>query len=198
MGYKKIERIIEERIKENPIDPNTLELQEKVVEIRRTTRVMEGGRRFSFSTLAVVGDKNGHIGYGHGKAKEVPPSIAKAIADAKKHLIKVPLIDGTIPHDVIGEYESAVVLLKPARKGTGVVAGGPLRPVLELLGVTDILTKILGRTTNPNNVVRATFDALLKLKAPEEVAKIRGVDEAKIRENYRIFAGGVPIRWSSK
>ncbi len=109
------------------------------------------------SHFSIFCDKNGHIGFGHGKAREVPPSIAKAIADAKKHLIKVPLIDGTIPHDVIGEYESAVVLLKPARKGTGVVAGGPLRPVLELLGVTDILTKIIGRTTNPNTRCKSRF-----------------------------------------
>ncbi|WP_297890507.1 30S ribosomal protein S5, partial [Sulfurihydrogenibium sp.] len=174
--------------------PDLLELEEKVVEIRRTTRVMEGGRRFSFSTLAIVGDKKGHVGFGHGKAREVPPSIAKAIADAKKRLIKVPLIEGTIPHDVIGEYDSAVVLLKPARRGTGVVAGGPMRPVLELLGVTDILTKIIGRTTNPNAVVRATFDALLKVKAPEEVAKIRGLEEEKILKNYRIYAGGVPVK----
>ena len=194
MGVKNIERLIEQRIKENPINPDLLQLEEKVVEIRRTTRVMEGGRRFSFSTLAIVGDKNGHVGFGHGKAREVPPSIAKAIADAKKKLIKVPLIEGTIPHDVIGEYDSAVVLLKPARRGTGVVAGGPMRPVLELLGVTDILTKIIGRTTNPNAVVRATFDALLKIKSPEEVAKIRSIDEEVILKNYKIYAGGVPVR----
>lgn len=195
MGVKNIERLIEQRIKENPINPDLLQLEEKVVEIRRTTRVMEGGRRFSFSTLAIVGDKNGHVGFGHGKAREVPPSIAKAIADAKKRLIKVPLIEGTIPHDVIGEYDSAVVLLKPARRGTGVVAGGPMRPVLELLGVTDILTKIIGRTTNPNAVVRATFDALLKIKSPEEVAKIRSIDEEVLLKNYKLYAGGVPVRW---
>ena len=194
MGVKNIERLIEQRIKENPINPDLLQLEEKVVEIRRTTRVMEGGRRFSFSTLAIVGDKNGHVGFGHGKAREVPPSIAKAIADAKKRLIKIPLIEGTIPHDVIGEYDSAVVLLKPARRGTGVVAGGPMRPVLELLGVTDILTKIIGRTTNPNAVVRATFDALLKIKSPEEVAKIRSIDEEVILKNYKIYTGGVPVR----
>ncbi|ACN98580.1 ribosomal protein S5 [Sulfurihydrogenibium azorense Az-Fu1] len=194
MGVKNIERLIEQRIKENPINPDLLQLEEKVVEIRRTTRVMEGGRRFSFSTLAIVGDKNGHVGFGHGKAREVPPSIAKAIADAKKRLIKVPLIEGTIPHDVIGEYDSAVVLLKPARRGTGVVAGGPMRPVLELLGVTDILTKIIGRTTNPNAVVRATFDALLKIKSPEEVAKIRSIDEEVLLKNYKLYAGGVPVR----
>ncbi|MDM7273859.1 30S ribosomal protein S5 [Sulfurihydrogenibium azorense] len=194
MGVKNIERLIEQRIKENPINPDLLQLEEKVVEIRRTTRVMEGGRRFSFSTLAIVGDKNGHVGFGHGKAREVPPSIAKAIADAKKRLIKVPLIEGTIPHDVIGEYDSAVVLLKPARRGTGVVAGGPMRPVLELLGVTDILTKIIGRTTNPNAVVRATFDALLKIKSPEEVAKIRSIDEEILLKNYKLYAGGVPVR----
>ncbi len=188
MGYKKIEAIIEERLKQEPINPAELTLEEKVVEIRRTTRVVEGGRRFSFSTLAIVGDRNGHVGFGHGKANEVPPSIAKAIADAKKHLIKVPLIEGTIPHDVIGEYESAVVLLKPARRGTGVVAGGPVRPVLELLGVTDILTKIIGRTTNPTNTVKAVFDALLKVRSPEQVAKIRGIDEEKVKKNFKIYA----------
>ncbi len=188
MGYKKIEALIEERLKQEPINPAELTLEEKVVEIRRTTRVVEGGRRFSFSTLAIVGDKNGHVGFGHGKANEVPPSIAKAIADAKKHLIKVPLIEGTIPHDVIGEYESAVVLLKPARRGTGVVAGGPVRPVLELLGVTDILTKIIGRTTNPTNTVKAVFDALLKVRSPEQVAKIRGIDEEKVKKNFKIYA----------
>ncbi len=188
MGYKKIEALIEERLKQEPINPAELTLEEKVVEIRRTTRVVEGGRRFSFSTLAIVGDKNGHVGFGHGKANEVPPSIAKAIADAKKHLIKVPLIEGTIPHDVIGEYESAVVLLKPARRGTGVVAGGPVRPVLELLGVTDILTKIIGRTTNPTNTVKAVFDALLKIRSPEQVAKIRGIEEEKVKKNFKIYA----------
>ncbi|WP_457622779.1 30S ribosomal protein S5 [Persephonella sp.] len=194
MGVKNIERMIEERQKIEPINPAELTLEEKVVEIRRTTRVVEGGRRFSFSTLAVVGDRNGHVGFGHGKANEVPPSIAKAIADAKKHLIRVPLIEGTIPHDVIGKYESAVVLLKPARKGTGVVAGGPVRPVLELLGVTDILTKIIGRTTNPNNTVRAVFDALLQIRSPEQVAAIRGVDEEKIRKNYRIYASAPIVK----
>ena len=188
MGYKKIEALIEERLKQEPINPAELTLEEKVVEIRRTTRVVEGGRRFSFSTLAIVGDRNGHVGFGHGKANEVPPSIAKAIADAKKHLIRVPLIEGTIPHDVIGEYESAVVLLKPARRGTGVVAGGPVRPVLELLGVTDILTKIIGRTTNPTNTVKAVFDALLKVRSPEQVAKIRGIDEEKVKKNFKIYA----------
>ncbi len=194
MGVKSIEKIIEERQKTQPINTSELQLEEKVVEIRRTTRVVEGGRRFSFSTLAVVGDRNGHVGFGHGKANEVPPSIAKAIADAKKHLIKVPLIEGTIPHDVIGEYESAIVLLKPARRGTGVVAGGPVRPVLELLGVTDILTKIISRTTNPNNIVRAVFDALLKVRSPEDVAKIRGVDEEKIRKNYKIYASSPIVK----
>jgi small subunit ribosomal protein S5 len=194
MGVKNIEKLIEERQKIEPINPAELTLEEKVVEIRRTTRVVEGGRRFSFSTLAVVGDRNGHVGFGHGKANEVPPSIAKAIADAKKHLIKVPLIEGTIPHDVIGKYESAVVLLKPARKGTGVVAGGPVRPVLELLGVTDILTKIIGRTTNPNNTVRAVFDALLQIRSPEQVAAVRGVDEDKIRKNYRIYASAPIVK----
>lgn len=194
MGVKNIERLIEQRIKENPINPDELSLSEKVVEIRRTTRVMEGGRRFSFSTLAIIGDGNGHVGYGHGKAREVPPSIAKAIADAKKRIIKIPIIEGTVPHDVVGEYDSAVILLKPARRGTGVVAGGPMRHVLELAGITDVLAKIIGRTTNPNAVVRATFDAFLKLKSPEEVASIRNVEEDKIKRMYKIYAGGVPIK----
>ncbi|GAB6071844.1 30S ribosomal protein S5 [Venenivibrio stagnispumantis] len=194
MGVKNIERLIEERLKDQPVDISSLQLEEKVVEIRRTTRVMEGGRRFSFSSLVIVGDKNGHVGYGHGKAREVPQAIAKGIADAKKRVIKIPLIEGTIPHDVIGEYESAIILLKPARRGTGVVAGGAVRPVLELLGVTDILAKIIGRTTNPHNTVRAVFDALLKIKAPEDVAKIRGIEEEKILKNYRIYAGGTPVR----
>ncbi|RMD45670.1 MAG: 30S ribosomal protein S5 [Aquificota bacterium] len=194
MGYRKIEALIEERQKIEPINPAELTLEEKVVEIRRTTRVVEGGRRFSFSTLAIVGDKNGHVGFGHGKANEVPPSIAKAIADAKKHLIKVPLIEGTIPHDVIGKYESAVVLLKPARRGTGVVAGGPVRPVLELLGVTDILAKILGRTTNPTNTVKAVFDALLQVRSPEQVAKLRGIDEEKVKKNFRIYASAPIVK----
>jgi len=194
MGVKNIERMIEERLKENPVNIDELELEEKVVEIRRTTRVVEGGRRFSFSTLAIVGDRNGHVGFGHGKANEVPQSIAKAIADAKKHIIKVPLIEGTIPHDVIGRYESAVILLKPARRGTGVVAGGPVRPVLEMLGVSDILSKIIGRTTNPNNVVRAVFDALLQIRSPEEVAKVRGVEEDKLLKNYKIYANSPVVK----
>jgi len=195
MGVKNIEKMIQERQKIQPVNVNELTLEEKVVQIRRTTRVMEGGRRFSFSTLAVVGDRNGHVGFGLGKAREVPPSIAKAIAEAKKNIIKVPLIEGTIPHDIIGEFESAVVLLKPARRGTGVVAGGAVRPVLELLGVTDILTKIIGRTTNPNNTVKAVFDALLKIKSPEQVAEVRGIDEEKIRHNYKIYAGGTSSLW---
>ena len=194
MGVKNIERMIEEKLKENSVNIDELELEEKVVEIRRTTRVVEGGRRFSFSTLAIVGDRNGHVGFGHGKANEVPQSIAKAIADAKKHIIKVPLIEGTIPHDVIGRYESAVVLLKPARRGTGVVAGGPVRPVLEMLGVSDILSKIIGRTTNPNNVVRAVFDALLQIRSPEEVAKVRGVEEDKLLKNYKIYANSPVVK----
>lgn len=194
MGVKNIERLIEQRIKENPINPDELTLIEKTVEIRRTTRVMEGGRRFSFSTLAIVGDGNGHVGYGHGKAREVPHSIAKAIADAKRRLIKIPIIEGTIPHDVVGEYDSAIVLLKPARRGTGVVAGGPMRPVLELAGITDVLAKIIGATTNPNAVVRATFDAFLKLRSPDEVARVRNLEEEEVRRRYRIYAGGVPVR----
>ncbi len=155
------------------IDPNKLDLKEKMVNINRVTKVVKGGRNFRFSALVVVGDENGHVGVGMAKAIEIPDAIRKAIEDAKKHIVLVPLKDGTIPHQIIGEFGAGKVLLKPAPEGTGVIAGGPVRAVLELAGIKNIRTKSLG-SNNPRNVTSACMVALASLKRPEDVAKMRG------------------------
>jgi len=155
------------------IDPSTLDLKEKVVAINRVTKVVKGGRNFRFSCLVIVGDENGHVGVGKGKAMEIPDAIRKGIDSAKKSLIKVPMVGTTIPHLVNGESGAGHVLLKPAGKGTGVIAGGPVRAVLELAGIRDIRTKSLG-SNNARNMVNATMACLAELTTLEEVAAKRG------------------------
>lgn len=163
-----------ERTKKQPrIEADTLDIQEKLVHLNRVAKTVKGGRTMRFSALMVVGDGNGHVGYGMGKAAEVPDAIRKGIDAAKKNMITVPMVKTSIPHEIIGEYGAGRVLLKPAAEGTGVIAGGPARAVLEAAGIRDIRTKCL-RSNNPKNVVAATIEGLASLKSVEEVAQLRG------------------------
>ena len=152
---------------------NNTELKEKVVAINRVAKVVKGGRTFRFSAVVVVGDENGHVGVGNGKAAEVPDAIKKAIQDAKKNLVEVPIVGTTVPHEYVGKFGSANVMLKPAEEGTGVIAGGSVRPILELAGYKDIRTKVIG-TNNPRNVVYATLAGLKSMRTAEQIAKKRG------------------------
>ena len=162
------------------INPNELELQEKLVKINRVSKTVKGGRIQRFTAIMVVGDGNGHVGFGLGKAAEVPEAIRKSLEDAKKNIIKVSMNGTTIPHQVIGEYGAGRVLLKPASEGTGVIAGGYVRAVIDMVGIKDIRAKCL-RSNNPGNVVKATFEGLKALRTAEQVAAMRGVDVEKIK-----------------
>jgi small subunit ribosomal protein S5 len=157
----------------NRILAQGLDLKDQVISINRVTKVVKGGKNMSFAALVVVGDESGHVGFGTGKAREVPMAIKKAVEAAKKNLIRVPLIDNTLPHEFIGRYGAGRVLLKPAKQGTGVIAGGAVRAVMQAVGVHDCRTKVLG-SDNPHNVIRATFEGLLSMKDPMEVARLRG------------------------
>lgn len=164
------------------IDPKTLgELEENVVAINRVTKVVKGGRRLRFAALVVVGDRNGHIGFGTGKAQEVPEAIRKAVDDAKRNIVAIPMVGTTLPHSTLGIYSGGRVLLKPAAEGSGVAAGGASRAIMDLGGVADVTAKSLGSAT-PVNVVRATFDALTSLKDAEQVAALRGVSLEHLAE----------------
>ena len=155
------------------MEHNELGLLEKIVYLNRVAKVVKGGRRFSFSALVVVGDGNGSVGYGLGKAQEVPEALRKATEHARKNMMSVPLVDGTLPYDVLGCYGSGRVLLKPASKGTGIIAGGAVRAIMEAAGVNDVLAKAIG-TNNPHNVLKATMAGLASLRSAEEVSEMRG------------------------
>ncbi len=165
----------------NRIKPAETELKEKLVNLNRVAKVTKGGRTFSFAAVAVVGDGNGTVGHGLGKARDVSQAISKAVDDAKKNLIKVPIHNGTIPHEQKGKYGAGKVLIKPASDGTGVIAGGAMRAVLEIAGVHNVLAKSQG-SSNPHNVVKATIDALQKLRSPMAIAKQRGISMEKLFE----------------
>ena len=161
------------------VKPTGIELVDRLVAVNRVTKVNKGGRTFSFSAIVVVGDEKGTAGYGTGKSKEVSEAIAKAVEDAKKNLIRISLKKGTIPHEQNGKFGGARVFIKPASEGTGVIAGGAVRAVLESVGVQNVLSKSQG-SSNPHNVVKATFDALLNLRSPEQIAKQRGISVDKL------------------
>ncbi|POH10027.1 30S ribosomal protein S5 [Fructilactobacillus sanfranciscensis] len=163
------------------IDPNKLDLEDNVVAINRITKVVKGGRRLRFAALAVVGDKNGHVGFGTGKAQEVPEAIRKAVEAAKKNLIEVPIVGTTIPHEIVGVYGGGKIMLKPAEEGSGVAAGGAVRSVVELAGINDVTSKRLGSDTKIN-VIRATFEGLKGLKNANEVSELRGVSVDHLAE----------------
>ncbi len=167
--YKNVERV----------KPSGLELVDRLVGVQRVTKVTKGGRAFGFSAIVVVGDGNGVVGHGLGKSKDVSSAIAKAVEDAKKNLIRIPILNGTLPHEQKGKFGGAKVFIKPASHGTGVIAGGAVRAVLESVGVHDVLSKSQG-SSNPHNVVKATFDALLQLRSAADIAKQRGISLEKV------------------
>lgn len=156
------------------VDKTETEIVDQVVSINRVTKVVKGGKNLSFSALVVVGDQQGRVGYGMGKAKEVPSAIRKGIENARRKMVQVPMKNTTIPHEVLGVFGSGRVVIKPAKEGTGVIAGGPVRAVMESAGIRDVVTKSLG-SANPHNVVKATFEGLLQLRSAEQVAKTRGI-----------------------
>ena len=168
-GYKNVERV----------KPSGLELVDRLVGVQRVTKVTKGGRAFGFSAIVVVGDGNGVVGHGLGKSKDVSSAIAKAVEDAKKNLVRIPILDGTLPHEQKGKFGGAKVFIKPASHGTGVIAGGAVRAVLESVGIHDVLSKSQG-SSNPHNVVKATFDALLQLRSAVAIAKQRGISLDKV------------------